>query len=130
MSSVNRVLRKRREAQPTEKQEGGSVSMPQQGPPPPQVEIYSEEKENKYEEYAEYWQYNPSSFEFSNTHLPFSLNLYNRYKAPLSCYINPINQDLEYTPQSGGSIPRCSSCRAYMNYYNEVRFFPTRYPDW
>lgn len=52
--------------------------------------------------------------------MPFSLSLYNRYRAPMSCYINPINSDLEYTPQAGSGIPRCSSCRAYMNYYNEA----------
>ena len=122
MSSVNRVLKKRREAQPIDKQEASSSPIPQQ-PSSPQADTYSEEKEKMYEPYAEYLQYNPSSFEFSNTYLPSTLNLYNRYKAPLSCYINPINQDLEYTPQPGGSIPRCSSCRGYMNYYNEVVLF-------
>lgn len=52
--------------------------------------------------------------------MPCSLSLFNHYKAPLSCFINPINSDLEYTPQAGSGIPRCSSCRAYMNYYNEA----------
>lgn len=120
MSSVNRVLKKRRGGtQPAEEQEGPKSTTIQQ-PSMQQVDTYSEEKEKMYEPYADYSQYNPYSFEFSNTYLPSSLSLYNRYKAPLSCYINPINPDLEYTPQAGGSIPRCSSCRGYMNYYNEV----------
>lgn len=130
MSSVNRVLKKRREAHsrdethetpPSSSQHisaGEAHSLPQSNPTYQQQATYSPEKEQQFEEYAQYMQYNPSSFEFSNSYIPSSLALYNRYRAPLSCFINPINPDLEYTEQSAGSIPRCSSCRAYMNYYN------------
>jgi hypothetical protein len=52
--------------------------------------------------------------------MPNSTSLYNRYKAPLSCFFSPVNQDLEYVERSGDKIPKCGSCRAYMNYYNEV----------
>lgn len=59
-----------------------------------QLDTYNPEREQMYEEYGQYGQYNPSNFEFSNSYMPYSLSLYNRYKAPLSCYINPINSDL------------------------------------
>lgn len=71
--------------------------MPGQSPQQPhsqQQSQYDPEREKQFEQYADYAQYNPASFEFSNSYMPHSLNLYNRYKFPLSCYINPINSAL------------------------------------
>ena len=36
----------------------------------------------------------------------------------MSCFITPVIEDIEYTERAGSAIPRCGSCRAYMNYYN------------
>jgi hypothetical protein len=65
-------------------------------------------------------QYNSSSIEFSNVYAPCSYGLYNRYRSPMSCFITPVCEDLEYTEQAGSAIPRCGSCRAYISYYTEV----------
>jgi hypothetical protein len=81
---------------------------------------FDPEREKLYQQYAEFAQYNPSSIEFSNAYAPNSLNLYNRYRAPMSCFIAPVSEDLEYTERAGSAIPRCGSCRAYLNYYSEV----------
>lgn len=39
---------------------------------------------------------------------------------PLSFVIPPVAYDMDPIEISIDKIPRCGSCRAYMNYYNEL----------
>lgn len=77
-------------------------------------------QEEEYERYAEYSQYNPSSYQLTNTYLPCNASLNSRFKLPLSIYIPPVSYEMDPIERTLDKIPRCGSCRAYMNYYNEI----------
>lgn len=53
--------------------------------------------------------------------MPYTGQLYSRFRLPLVASVSPVSYEMDPVEKSIDKIMRCASCRAFMNYYNEMK---------
>lgn len=87
------------------------------------VSSHSKEAEREYESYQQFSECNPAGMASSMAVFPHSADMNDNFNIPLCVVFSPmlaLENQAEVMEKSADRIPRCATCKAYMNCYNTV----------